>query len=96
MRRASISSLKARLSQYLDAVKAGEEILITDRGTPVARLSAVEGPAKMEARIRELIRTGRLIPPRKKGRIDFSRFTPPEDPQGCILAGLLEERHEGR
>ena len=35
---AAVSELKARLSEYLNKVKAGAEVLITDRGKPVARL----------------------------------------------------------
>jgi len=38
MKTAAVSELKARLSKYLNRVKAGEEVLITDRGNPVARL----------------------------------------------------------
>lgn len=33
-----IRQLKAELSQCLRRVEAGEQILITDRGTPIARL----------------------------------------------------------
>lgn len=35
---------KARLSDLLDQVAAGEEMVITRRGQPVARLSQVEKP----------------------------------------------------
>lgn len=38
MKIAAVSKLKAYLSDYLDQVKAGNEVLITDRGKPVARL----------------------------------------------------------
>ena len=38
MKTAAVSELKARLSEYLNQVKAGMEVLITDRGKPVARL----------------------------------------------------------
>ena len=41
MKTAAVSELKARLSKYLDRVKAGEEVLITDRGNPVARLTPI-------------------------------------------------------
>jgi prevent-host-death family protein len=34
----AVSNLKAPLSEYLGQVKAGNEVLITDRGKPVARL----------------------------------------------------------
>ena len=38
MKTAAVSELTARLSKYLDRVKAGEEVIITRRGNPVARL----------------------------------------------------------
>jgi prevent-host-death family protein len=36
--RTSSSRLKAKLGQYLRAVRAGQEIVVTDRDRPVARL----------------------------------------------------------
>ena len=38
MQTVSITQLKNSLSAYLRDVKAGEEVLITDRGRPIARL----------------------------------------------------------
>ena len=38
MTRAKISELKARLSAYLAEVRAGGEVLVYDRATPIARL----------------------------------------------------------
>lgn len=37
----SVSALRAGLKQWIDAAKAGEDVVITDRGVPVARLSAI-------------------------------------------------------
>ncbi len=45
MRCASVAEGKARLSELLDAVEAGETVSITRRGKPVARLVA-ETPAR--------------------------------------------------
>lgn len=39
MKQVGIAEFKAHLSKYLRDAKAGEEIRITDRGVPVARLS---------------------------------------------------------
>lgn len=39
MRKAGIREARQNLSALLEEVKKGREILITDRGTPVARLS---------------------------------------------------------
>jgi prevent-host-death family protein len=41
MRRAKVSELKARLSAYLADVRAGNEVLVCDRATPIARLVPV-------------------------------------------------------
>jgi len=38
MSRAGIKDIKNNLSRYLARVKAGEEILITERGKPIARI----------------------------------------------------------
>ena len=40
MQTVSVAEAKSHLSALLDAVQAGEEIIITRRGKPVARLQA--------------------------------------------------------
>lgn len=42
----NLAHAKARLSELLDKVEAGEEIVITRRGRPVAHLSSVSSPKK--------------------------------------------------
>lgn len=42
----NLADAKARLSELVDRVEAGESIAITRRGKPVARLTAVNGPRK--------------------------------------------------
>ena len=37
-----IRELKNGLSKYVDRVRAGEEVIVTDRGRPVARLSPID------------------------------------------------------
>jgi prevent-host-death family protein len=41
MTRAKVSELKARLSAYLAEVRAGGEVVVCDRDTPIARIVAV-------------------------------------------------------
>ncbi|MBI2312895.1 MAG: type II toxin-antitoxin system prevent-host-death family antitoxin [Betaproteobacteria bacterium] len=45
-RAVSVADAKAHLSELLDRVEAGEEVVITRRGQAVARLSAEKGPKK--------------------------------------------------
>lgn len=96
MKRASIAMLKAHLSEYVDAVRAGEDIIVTDRNKPVARLCPVSLPARGEARLMELIRAGLARPAARPLPRAFWRQRRPRDPQSRVLAALFEERTEGR
>ena len=44
----AVSELRAHLSEYLDRVRAGDEVVITDRGVPVARLLGLTATATLE------------------------------------------------
>lgn len=96
MKIAGVSKLKAYLSDYLNQVKAGTEVLITDRGKPVARLvpiartkAAKESLTRMEKQGLIKLGSGRL--PK-----DFWTLPRPEDPKGLVRRALIEEREEGR
>ncbi len=53
-----VSALRAELKQWIDRAKAGEDVVVTERGVPVARLSAI-GSADL---IERLEREGFLTP----------------------------------
>ncbi len=38
----AVTELRAHLGQWIDAAREGNEIVITDRGTPVARIVALD------------------------------------------------------
>ncbi|MGH7561728.1 MAG: type II toxin-antitoxin system Phd/YefM family antitoxin [Gemmatimonadales bacterium] len=95
MRRVSISELKARLSAFLDIVREGGEVLVTDRGRLIARISPVTGVELEESRRELLLRTGQLRAPAAPLPAGFWKRVRPADPEGRSLAVLLEERGEG-
>jgi prevent-host-death family protein len=88
----AVAELKARLSEYLAAVKRGEEVVVTERGRPIARLTALVG---LDARLDELVRAGMLRPPARKLPADFFTSPMPSDPQGNLLREVQAERAEG-
>lgn len=95
MKRASVSELKAHLSAYLDVVRQGDDVLITDRGRLIARLAPVVNNAREESRRELLLRTGRLRAPTKRLPKDFLTRALPADPEGSSLQAILDERGEG-
>lgn len=44
----AVTDLRAHLSEWLDRARAGDEVVITDRGVPVARLLGLDTTANLE------------------------------------------------
>lgn len=85
-----IRELRAKLSSYLDRVKAGEDVVVTERGRPVARISAPDG---MDTLAR-LIAEGRVTPAKRpKTPIDLDKLP---RPRGSVTEILLEQRRTSR
>lgn len=60
----AISTLRAELSRWIERARAGEEVIVTDRGTPVARLLPVDTAPLLD----QLVQNGVLSRPRRAGR----------------------------
>ena len=60
----AISTLRAELADWIERARAGEEIVVTDRGTPVARLLGVDTAPLLE----QLTASGVLSKPRRAAR----------------------------
>ena len=56
--------LHDRLSEHLERVQAGSEIVVTRRGRPIARLSAVDADDALD----ELVRQGLVTAPKAPRR----------------------------
>jgi prevent-host-death family protein len=93
--RVSIGRLKARLSEYLDRTRAGESVVVTHRGRPIARLTPVGGGLVLEGRAAELDRAGLVRMPARQLDMDLLTARRPGDPTGRSLKAVLEERAEG-
>jgi prevent-host-death family protein len=59
-----VRELHDRLSEHLERVEGGSEIVVTRRGTPIARLSAVDRSDPLD----ELVRRGLVRPPQAARR----------------------------
>jgi len=97
MKSAGVAELKARLTSYLKQVKSGHEILITDRGSPVAMLVPIDSSQRRKDRCRRLAARGLLR--LGKRRLPKSLLMPPKGSEEIgkgVLSPLLSERDEGR
>jgi prevent-host-death family protein len=62
----SVTEFRADLKKWLDLVQSGEEIVVTERGVPVARVSPVGEAEWLEQLTREGILSRPLAPKTKR------------------------------
>ena len=91
----SVSQLKARLSEQLRIVKAGERVVVTERGRPVAMLVPLERDDSVDTGLAELAEKGLVRLGSGELSADFLTRRRPPDADGRVLAALLDEREAG-
>lgn len=77
-----IRELKAKLSEYVSRAANGEQIVVTDRGRPVARLVGLEETSMIERGIEE----GWVTPASRTHLAPAQRFSAPRS-----IADVLDE-----
>jgi prevent-host-death family protein len=97
MDRIGVRELRQNASTYLDRVKRGESIEVTERGVPIAILGPL--PATPRSRVQELVDQGRMTP----GRGDLAAWLAENPPtlitpeyDGPSVAQVLDEQREER
>lgn len=87
--RVGVRELRQNLSKYLDRVKAGEDLVVTEHGREVARLV----PATADAYAELAARFGASVPVAPLESI-AARLSPPGAAAGTTDAYLSEHRDE--
>jgi prevent-host-death family protein len=82
----AISRFRAELKHWLERVRDGEEVIVTDHGTPLARVIGVERRPLMERLIREGV-----ITPAKRPRQPASAH-PRVKARGTVSDLISEQR----
>lgn len=97
MKTATITEVKNGLSAIIDRVRAGESVLITDRGLAVARLEPITTTTDPTGRLGRLeragiVRLGKVDPPLARLR----RPAPVLPAGASAVQTVIEERRSGR
>jgi prevent-host-death family protein len=99
MQRVALTEFRKRLRHYVAVAQNGQEIVITSRGHPVARLTSITTAPTPEEQEHE-----RLLELERRGLIRLGTGELPDafwtmervqDPEGRARAALREERDEG-
>jgi prevent-host-death family protein len=60
----AVSELRARLSHWLERAREGDEVVVTDRGVPIARILGLAATTTLE----RLTEQGVIARPSRRGR----------------------------
>ena len=86
-----VRALRSKLSYWLDRVQDGEEVVVTERGKPIARIT----PAGYAETWNRLIEEGVITPPTKSREpIDVEKL--PRLREGTLTEILLEQRRSAK
>lgn len=78
-----VRELRNHLSRYLDRVRDGEDVVVTERGRPIARITSLSSTGRLD----RLIAEGVVTPGRAPRRI-----APPVPTAGPVSDLVGEER----
>ena len=103
VRTVTVSKLKASLSEYLRRVKAGEEVLVIERGRPIAKLTPATGVETLPDYLRALEKQGlvAIAVPAVETNFDLETLRLPGDRRRAFSAiaherlGLVAYRRRG-
>lgn len=93
MQMVGVKELKNRLTYYLDIAKGGDNIIVTDRGKPVAilhNLDNVEKEASLEEKLASAARDGKIRLPKKGAKL--TPFRPIKIKGKPLSETIIEER----
>ena len=91
----SVSELKARLSEHLRRVKAGESVLITERGRLIGMMTPLPKES-LSNDLADLAEAGLVRLAAGSPETELPSRDRPADPSAAVREALLEERRQGR
>lgn len=94
MQTVNIADLKNNLSAWLEQVKNGEELVVKDRNTPIARVMPLMNGDDLDTEEAALVAAGLMRLPLDAKNDDFLDLPAPEVSLDAIRAAIREERDE--
>ena len=92
--RMGLREANQQFSKAIRAVKAGKEVVLTERGKPIAVIKPLKQEEKLEARIRQLESEGVLRPALKRGPLPKPTWKPVRIKGKPLSQSISEERDE--
>jgi len=94
MQTVNVADLKNNLSMWLEQVRNGEELLLKDHSTPIARLIPLTSGENLDIEEESLVAAGLMRLPLDKKKDDFLDLPAPRVSPDAVRTAIRAERDE--
>jgi prevent-host-death family protein len=92
--RLGLREANQRFSQAIKAVRAGKEVVLTDRGRPVAVIRPIRDEGAQEAALRAMVDQGLISPASRKGPMPTPSWRPVKVKGKPLSQTVIEDRED--
>ena len=83
-----------QFSKAIKAVRAGKEVVLTERGRPIAVIKPIRQPDTQEAALQEMADEGLITLPSRRGPMPSPRWRPVKIKGKPLSQTIIEDRED--
>jgi prevent-host-death family protein len=83
-----------QFSKAIRAVRAGKEVVLTERGRPIAVIKPIKQADPQQAALQHMADEGLITPPRRKGPMPSPRWRPVQVKGKPLSQTIIEDRED--
>ena len=92
--RLGLREANQRFSQTIKAVRAGKEVILTDRGHPIAVITPIKGEGDREAVLQTMAQQGLITVAARKGPMPTPRWRPVKVKGKPVSRTIIDDRED--
>jgi prevent-host-death family protein len=92
--RLGLREANQRFSKAMRAVRAGKEVILTERGHPIAVIKPIRDGAAQEATLRAMVDEGLITPAARKGPMPAPSWRPVKVKGKPLSRTVIEDRED--
>ena len=92
--RLGLREANQRFSKAIRAVRAGKEVILTERGHPIAVIKPLKDKASQEATLRAMVDEGLITRAARKGPMPAPRWRPVKVKGKPLSRTVIEDRED--
>ena len=92
--RLGLREANQRFSQTIKAVRAGKEVILTDRGRPIAVITPIKGEGGRDAMLQTMAEQGLITVAARKGPMPTPRWRPVKVKGKPVSQTIIDDRED--